>query len=95
VSDGYFDVWLSALAPSANLLRRLKGRDYEDPAVRKAFFDSYERELLSTAESRQTVEFLAQVAMRIPVSIGCFCEDESLCHRSRLLKVLRRYVPIT
>ena len=94
VSDGYFDVWLPALAPSANLLRRIKHRDYDDPTVRKAFFDSYERELLSTAESRQTVEFLAQVAMRTPDSIGCFCEDESRCHRSRLLKVLRRYAPI-
>ena len=92
-SDGYFDVWLPALAPSAKLLQRIKHRDYDDPAVRKAFLDSYERELLSTAESRQTVEFLAQVAMRTPVSIGCFCEDESRCHRSRLLKVLRRYAP--
>jgi hypothetical protein len=50
---------------------------------------------LSTAESRQTVEFLAHGAMRTPVSIGCFCADESRCHRSRLFKILRRYVPIT
>jgi uncharacterized protein YeaO (DUF488 family) len=93
-TDGYFDVWLPSLTPSTNLLRRIKHRDYDDPAVRKAFFDSYERELLSTAESRQTVEFLAQVAMRTPVNIGCFCADESRCHRSRLLKILRRYTLI-
>jgi uncharacterized protein YeaO (DUF488 family) len=93
-TDGYFDVWLPALTPSTNLLRRVKHRDYDDPAVRKAFYDSYERELLATAASRQTVEFLAQVAMRTPVSIGCFCEDESRCHRSHLLKILRRHAPV-
>src|ERR1035441_6690727 len=90
-ADGYFDVWLPTLAPSASLLRRLKSRDYDDPAVRKAFFDSYERELLATAASRQTIEFIVQVAMRTSVSIGCFCADESRCHRSRLLKILRRH----
>jgi uncharacterized protein YeaO (DUF488 family) len=93
VAGGYFDVWLPALAPSASRLRRLKRKDYDDPAVRKAFFNSYERELLATADSRQTVEFVAQVAMRTPISIGCFCEDESRCHRSRLLKILRRHAP--
>jgi uncharacterized protein YeaO (DUF488 family) len=93
-TDGYFDVWLPALTPSTNLLRRVKHHDYDDPAVRKAFYDSYERELLATAASRQTVELLAQVARRTPVSIGCFCEDESRCHRSRLLKILRRYAPV-
>jgi uncharacterized protein YeaO (DUF488 family) len=92
-TDDYFDVWLPALAPSASLLRRFKHRDFNDPKIRRAFFDSYERELLAAADSRQTIEFVAQVATRTPVSISCFCPDESRCHRSRLLKVLRRYAP--
>jgi len=61
VRDGYFDVWLPALAPSMKLLARFKGRDFAEPHVRKAFFDSYERELLGSAESSQTVSFVAQV----------------------------------
>jgi len=93
VADGYFDVWLPALAPSAKLLGELKKYDFEIPARRKAFFDRYERELLSNAESRQTVEFVAQVAARTPISIGCFCADESRCHRSRLLKIIEQHAP--
>jgi uncharacterized protein YeaO (DUF488 family) len=50
--DGYFDVWLPSLAPSARLLTRFKGRDFDDPATRQAFFNNYERELLAKAESR-------------------------------------------
>jgi len=93
VRDGYFDVWLPALAPSAKLLARVKSRDFDDPAVRKLFFDSYERELLATAESRQTVQFVAQVAAHIPISIGCFCGDESRCHRLRLIKIIQKHGP--
>lgn len=91
--DGCFDVWLPAIAPSAKLLSRLKRRDSDDAEVLKEFFDSYERELLSTAEGRQTIEFLAQVAARTTTSIGCFCEDESRCHRSRLYKIIKRHAP--
>ncbi len=92
-ADGYFDVWLPALAPSAELLSQLRKYDFQNPARRKAFFDRYERELLSSAESRQTIEFVAQVAARTPISIGCFCEDESRCHRSRLFKILQEHAP--
>ncbi len=93
VADGYFDVWLPALAPSAELLAEIKNYDFEIPAQRKKFFDRYERELLGHADTRQTVEFVAQVAARTPIAIGCFCADESRCHRSRLFKILQDYAP--
>ena len=93
VADGYFDLWLPALAPSADLLAKLMEFDLEIPAKRKAFFDRYERELLGSAEGRQTVEFVAQVAARMPISIGCFCADESRCHRSRLFKIIQEHAP--
>jgi len=88
VADGYFDVWLPALAPSAKLLGEIRKYDFENPAQRRKFFDRYEKELLSSAESRQTVEFVAEVAARMPISVGCFCEDETRCHRSRLYKII-------
>ena len=88
--DGYFDVWLPSIAPSQKLIARFK-RDFDDPAHRQAFFDSYERELLSNAQGRQTLSLLAKVAKRTPISIGCFCADESRCHRSRLIKLIHRY----
>lgn len=92
-AEGYFDVWLPALAPTAELLGEIKNYDFDNPAHRKKFFDRYERQLLGHADTRQTVEFVAQIAARMPIAIGCFCEDESRCHRSRLYKILQDHVP--
>ena len=89
VADGYFDVWLPALAPSAKLVPEILKRQHGPAAAFQKALDRYERELLSNADSRQTVEFVAQVAARMPIAIGCFCEDESRCHRSRLFKILQ------
>ena len=90
VSEGLFDVWFPALAPSLKLLERVKSIDVEDPEAWKKFFDRYERELGADAEKRQTLAALAAVCARTAVSIGCFCEDESRCHRSRLRALLER-----
>ena len=75
----YFDVWFPILAPSDKLL-----------ASRPFGFARYERELYSRAESRQALQLLAHIALRTPISIGCYCEDESHCHRSYLHKLIER-----
>jgi uncharacterized protein YeaO (DUF488 family) len=93
VADGYFDVWMPALAPTAEQLADLKNYDLDNPAQCKKFFDRYEKELLSHADTRQTVEFVAQIAACMPIAIGCFCQDESRCHRSRLFKILQDHAP--
>lgn len=82
----FFDVWFPVLAPSESLLRRARrtGMEY------RKFCDSYERELMSKAESRQAVELIAALALRTPISVGCFCEDEVKCHRSYLRKLIER-----
>ena len=91
--DGYFDVWLPVLAPSAKLVAEIKKKVNGTEAEREKAFDKYERELLSNATGRQTVEFLAQVAARTPISIGCSCRDETRCHRLRLMKIIRAHAP--
>jgi uncharacterized protein YeaO (DUF488 family) len=93
IKEGYFDIWMPVLAPSANLLKRWKDRPFETAKQRDKFFAQYEKELLGKAESRQAVEFVAQVASRISVSIGCFCGEESWCHRSRLFKIIQKHAP--
>ena len=92
-ADGYFDVWLPALAPSAKLVAEIMEKQHGSAAAFQKALDKYERGLLSNAESRQTVEFVAQVAARTPIAIGCFCEDESRCHRSRLFKIIQEHAP--
>lgn len=90
-TGGYFDVWLPTLAPSAKLLARVKKLDLEDEKVREKFFDAFEHELLSSSEGRQTVDLIAHIAARTAVGVGCFCEDESRCHRSRLYEIIRKH----
>ncbi len=92
-ADGYFDVWLPVLAPSAKLVAVIKKQMSGTTAQREAAFDRYERELLSNATGRQTVEFLAAIAARTPIAIGCACADESRCHRSRLFKIIQDHAP--
>ena len=87
---GHFDVWFPTLAPSAELLARFHPQGETDPARWNKFLDAYEKELLATAESRQALALIAEIATRMPVSVGCFCADESHCHRSRLREILLR-----
>ena len=88
--DGYFDIWLPIIAPSRELLSWIKQRDINDAKTRRLFFKRYERELLGNSEGRQTVELLAELAKRTPITIGCFCADESRCHRSKLRELIER-----
>ncbi len=87
-TEGYFDVWLPVVAPSEDLLRRFSGH-LDEPDARERLFAAYERQMEKT-EPRQVIELLAQVARRTPIAIGCFCEDESQCHRSRLLALIQK-----
>jgi uncharacterized protein YeaO (DUF488 family) len=64
--DGYFDVWLPVIAPSKKLLSWIHHHDINDAAIRKTFFQRYERELLGDSSARHTVELLAEVAQRTP-----------------------------
>ena len=48
---------------------------------------------LRRRRGKQTVKFVALVAARTPICIGCFCADEKRCHRSRLVKVIKKHAP--
>ena len=41
-------------------------------------------------DKRHAIELLAELAKRTPISIGCFCEDESHCHRSVLRALIQQ-----
>lgn len=88
-SFGNFDVWFSFLAPSARLLDAVRNWDFSDPHKRSRFFDRYERELLSNAEKRGALDLLASLSKRVPVAIGCYCENPRYCHRSKLVQIIR------
>ena len=86
---GFFDVWLPVLAPGRKLLRWAKSREW-DPRMRKSFFARYAREMEANTESKQVIRFVAKASVHTPVSVGCYCVDETRCHRSVLLKLIRK-----
>lgn len=81
---GYFDLWFPLLAPSRELLAWYRDTD---PPV-SDFYRRYKREMGQT-DARQAVLLLAEMAKRTPVAIGCYCEDESRCHRTALAQLIR------
>jgi uncharacterized protein YeaO (DUF488 family) len=80
----FFDVWLPTLAPSRELLKA-----YNDGKLTpKQLFAKYLSEM-KRPEARHTIELLAAIARRTSIAVGCYCEDETCCHRSVLIKLIR------
>jgi len=84
-SDWNFDSWLPILAPSAGLLAEFKQGKLSDAK----FFQRYRAEMKSP-DPRHVIELLAAVAEKIPVAVGCHCEDASRCHRTVLEELIRK-----
>ena len=88
--DHYFDVWFPVVAPSEKLLRSIRKTGLDDPKTRKRFFDAYRRELTQPPASH-ALSLLASVARATPIAVGCFCADETRCHRAVLRDEIRRH----
>ena len=43
---------------------------------------------MSTPATRHLIELLASLSTQTNLSVGCYCEDESRCHRSVLRELL-------
>lgn len=92
-AQNQFDVWLPTVAPSQKLLGWLKDQTKkkgDNDALWKQFLVKYERELMGHTDGRQAVQLLAELSKRTAVSIGCYCEHDEQCHRSRLREVIVR-----
>jgi len=80
---GYFDLWMPLLSPEPETLSAyLRGK-----MNFRSFAAHYRREM-KRRESAQVIELLAGFSLFLPISIGCFCEDENRCHRSLLQKLI-------
>src|SRR4030095_8471002 len=78
-SRNFYDVWLPELAPSEELLG--KARAAEDERSWRSFARSYRAEMMRPGASH-LLDLLAALSRRADVSVGCYCEDETRCHRS-------------
>jgi uncharacterized protein YeaO (DUF488 family) len=86
-AEDIMDVWLPTVAPSRELVGWGRSHDLEDPKVWAAFLRRYRGEMKRT-EARQTIEALARLAQRTPISIGCYCHGAH-CHRFELERLIR------
>jgi uncharacterized protein YeaO (DUF488 family) len=84
-SRDYFDVWLPDVAPSEELVAAAQSADTE--ARWKAFARRYRAEL-ARPERAHLLDLLAALSRTASFSVGCYCADESRCHRSILREVL-------
>ena len=82
----YFDVWLPELAPSAPLVSLVQSKPFS--AQRWGVFQRrYRREMRQPAAQR-LIALLAALSSQTNFSVGCYCEDETRCHRSLLKRLL-------
>ena len=86
-AQDWYDVWFPTLAPSAALVKQALGA--ETPAQWKAFVRAYRREM-AAPEARDALELLARLSHQTDFSVGCYCADESRCHRLVLRDLLKQ-----
>ena len=84
-SQDWYDVWYPNLAPSADLVK--EAQDATTPKAWAAFAKKYRAEM-GTPENARTLDLLAALSHGSDFSVGCYCEDESHCHRSVLRTLL-------
>jgi len=82
----FYDVWLPNLAPSPETLKR--GLGAESDAEWKRFARRYRAEM-AKPEPGRVLDLLAALSHTSSFSVGCYCADESRCHRSLLRELLR------
>ena len=81
----FYDVWLPELSPSDELLKFAHGG--LTPARWKQFSRRYRKEM-SAATSQRLLALLAGLSGSSNFSVGCYCPDETACHRSLLRELL-------
>jgi uncharacterized protein YeaO (DUF488 family) len=82
----YYDVWLPELAPSAALVSSALAQEWT-PARWARFAKRYMREMRAP-QAQHLIATLAALSCQSNFSIGCYCEDETRCHRSLLRQLL-------
>jgi uncharacterized protein YeaO (DUF488 family) len=82
----YFDVWLPELAPSAPLVAWA----LSEPLTPKrwAIFERRYRREMRQPVAQRLIGLLAVLSAQTNFSVGCYCEDETYCHRILLKKLL-------
>lgn len=85
-SKDYFDVWLPELAPTADIVSWALSEPFT--AKRWARYEKAYRAQMKKPPAQRLIALLAALSRESNLSIGCYCADESKCHRSILRQLL-------
>jgi uncharacterized protein YeaO (DUF488 family) len=84
-SRNWYDVWFPILAPSLGTMRLAQR------AATVAQWNSFARKYraeMRAPDAQHALALLAALSHEAAFSVGCYCEDESRCHRSILRQLL-------
>ena len=82
----FYDAWLPNLAPSPELVAfAQRSRDEQSWKT----FERKFRAEMKRPDAARVLDLLAALSFETSFSIGCYCEEETRCHRSILRKLLR------
>jgi uncharacterized protein YeaO (DUF488 family) len=84
-ADDWYDIWYPDLSPTPELIAQVKAAPTERGW--DAFVRAFRAEM-NEPTPRRTLDLLAALSRDANFSIGCYCEDESRCHRSVLRQLL-------
>ena len=87
-SRDFYDLWLPTLAPSAELVKQAQSAISDGDAREWSRFVTRFRAEMKQPEASQLLDLLAALSHRTDLAIGCYCPDESRCHRSVLRELL-------
>lgn len=85
-SHNWYDIWFPNLAPSPKLLKQAHAATTDKDFA--AFLRKYRSEMFDPEKSRE-LDLLAALSHETNLSVGCYCDDESRCHRSVLRELLQ------
>lgn len=84
-SGNWYDVWFPILAPSAELVQF--ARNAASDKEWNEFARRYKAEM-AQPDPRHAIELLAALSHTSEFAVGCYCPEESRCHRSLLRALL-------
>ena len=84
----FYDAWVPELAPSAALVK--SGRASGSAREWSTFSTRYRREM-ATPDKVHLLRLLAALSAKTDFSVGCYCADETQCHRSILRALLAEH----
>ena len=85
-SQDWYDVWFPNIAPSVETMKQAQAAS--TPAQWADFAKRYRAEM-ARPDNARALELLAALSQQANFSVGCYCEDETRCHRSLLRALLK------